>query len=377
MDFTTLTVEALKHLSIIAGSYGLAIILLTVAVRLMLWPLNVSQQRSMKQMQTLQPKMKLIQDRYKNDPQTMQRKMMEFYKEHKFNPMAGCLPLLLQMPVFILLYSALNSPQFIEIAGNSHFLFINRLDATLRGQVGRPFDGTFNVSKNDFFTITKHIKLQSGKDVLKEDAKFFNTKDALKVQGEVVPGQKIDFKIRIDDINENFTVLKKVTGAEADITDRATREAEKVTFVRQGDNLIASVPTVVTKTQFNFDVLILILIFGASMYVSQKVMMASNKNVSMDPTQESMQKTMGAMMPIMLTGTFIFFPIPAGILLYLVASNIIQVLQTVIINKQLEIEETKKKNAKAADIANAKPIESKEVKTIETDATSTESETKK
>lgn len=371
MDFTTLTVEALKHLSVIAGSYGMAIILLTVAIRVALWPLNVSQQRSMKQMQTLQPKMKLIQDRYKNDPQTMQRKMMEFYKEHKFNPMAGCLPLLLQMPVFILLYSALNSPQFIEIAGNSKFLFINRLDATLRGQVGRPFDGTFNVSKNDVFTITKHIKLVSGKDVIQEDAKFFNTKDALKVQGDIVPGQKIDFKIRIDDINENFSVLKKVTKAEADITDRITREAEKVTFVRQGDNLIASVPTVKTKNQFNLDVLILVLIFGASMFASQKIMMATNKSMSTDPTQEAMQKSMGTMMPIMLTGTFIFFPIPAGILLYLVSSNIIQVLQTVIINKQLEIEEANIKKAKGIDLSNAKPIESKEVITVESESETT------
>lgn len=55
-----------------------------------MWPLSVSQQRSMKMMQTLQPKLKAIQDRYKSDPQTMQRKMMEFYKDHKFNPMSGC-----------------------------------------------------------------------------------------------------------------------------------------------------------------------------------------------------------------------------------------------------------------------------------------------
>lgn len=370
MDFTTLTVEALKHLSVIAGSYGMAIILLTVAIRVALWPLNVSQQRSMKQMQTLQPKMKLIQDRYKNDPQTMQRKMMEFYKEHKFNPMAGCLPLLLQMPVFILLYSALNSGQFIEIAGNSKFLFINSLNETLRGQVGRPFDGTFNVSKNDVFTITKHIKLYTDKEVI-EDAKFFDAKDALKVQGDIVPGQNIDFKIRLDDINQNFSVLKKVTKAEADVTDRITREAEKITFIRQGDNLIASVPTAVTKKQFHVDVLILILIFGASMFVSQKIMMATNKSTSTDPTQEAMQRSMGTMMPIMLTGTFIFFQIPAGILLYLVSSNIIQVLQTVIINKQLEIEEANVKKAKGVDISNAKPIQSKEVTTVESESETT------
>ena len=132
MDFTTLTIELLKGLAHVVGNYGFAIILLTVIIRLAMWPLNVSQQRSMKMMQNLQPKIKAIQDRYKNDPQKMQQKLMEFYKEHKFNPMGGCLPLLIQMPIFILLYSALMSPQFISLAGHSKFLFVNRLDTTLR-----------------------------------------------------------------------------------------------------------------------------------------------------------------------------------------------------------------------------------------------------
>ena len=121
MDFVTLTIDILKTLSIVGG-FGVGIILLTIIVRMLMWPLGVSQQRSMRTMQLLQPKMKAIQDRYKSDPEVMQRKMMEFYKEHKFNPMAGCLPLLIQMPIFILLYSSLMSPQFIQLAGDSPFL---------------------------------------------------------------------------------------------------------------------------------------------------------------------------------------------------------------------------------------------------------------
>ena len=136
----------------------MGIIALTVIIRLALWPTSVSQQRSMKTMQLLQPKMKAIQDRYKNDPQTAQRKMMEFYKEHNFNPMAGCLPMLIQLPIFILLYSSLMSPQFISMAGQSNFLFINRLDATLKGNAGVSNDGKFSVSPNDKFTVGKKIK---------------------------------------------------------------------------------------------------------------------------------------------------------------------------------------------------------------------------
>ena len=85
MDFTTLTIEALKMLAQFVGNYGLAIVALTIIIRMILWPLNVNQQRSMRQMQTLQPKLKAIQERYKNDPQKMQQKMMEFYKENNIS----------------------------------------------------------------------------------------------------------------------------------------------------------------------------------------------------------------------------------------------------------------------------------------------------
>ena len=105
------------------------------------------------------------------------------------------------------------------------------------------------------------------------------------------------------------------------------------------------------------------------MFLSQKIMMASNK-APMDPQQEAMQKTMGTMMPVMLTATFLFFPIPAGVLLYLISSNVVMVGQTIIINKQLEKEDGIKKAAKSATVNNAelaksKPVKAKEVKNIE------------
>ena len=130
MDFITITIEILKSLSIIGG-FGVGIILLTVLVRLAMWPLGVSQQRSMRTMQMLQPKMKAIQERYKNDPQQMQTKMMEFYKEHKFNPMAGCLPLLIQMPVLFALFTLLrNLPNYFSDGTFSFFNILPDLTTT-------------------------------------------------------------------------------------------------------------------------------------------------------------------------------------------------------------------------------------------------------
>lgn len=340
MDFTALTVDLLKLLNNITGSYGLAIIALTIIVRVCLWPLGVSQQRSMRAMQILQPKMKQIQDRYKNDPQTMQKKMMEFYKEHKFNPMSGCLPLLIQMPIFILLYAALISPQFIQEAGNSHFLFIDRLDKTLRGSAGTSYDKVLSVTPGDKFVVYKKVKVFLGDDEL--DNVKINSKNAIKVQGDITPGQEIDLKINLDDFNLKYSQLDKITNAEIDIQNIKTREVETVNFERRGEIMAATMPTNAPQGQFHVDVFILIVLFAISMFATQKIMMAQNKNVQQDPMQAQMQKMMGTIMPLMIIFMFVIAPIPAGVLLYLVVSNIIQIIQTIVINKQLEKEDSTK-----------------------------------
>ena len=360
MDFTTLTIDVLKMLSI-AGSYGIGIILLTIIVRGLMWPLGLSQQRSMRTMQMLQPKMKAIQERYKSNPQMMQQKMMEFYKEHKFNPMAGCFPLLIQMPIFILLYSTLMSPQFIQMAGDSQFLFIKRLDATLKTSAGISQDGILGVSKYDTFMAGKTAKVY----LKNEDDPLLNVKiekpnKAVEVQGDLVPGEPADFKISLDSLNLKFSQLDQIEKAEIDVTDVQTKETEKLTFERKDGILISSVPTKEVKTSFHYDVLLLIALFAVTMMLSQKAMMAMNKNVQQDPAQAQMQKSMNTFMPIMLTFTFVIIPIPAGVLLYLISSNVFQVIQTVIINKQLEAEDAKKaEKVDDIDLANAKQVKEK------------------
>ncbi len=89
------------------GSYGLAIILLTIIIKLALYPLTQKQLTSMKAMQEIQPKLKKLQDKYKDDPQMLQQKMMELYQKSGVNPLAGCLPLLIQMPILMAMYYAL------------------------------------------------------------------------------------------------------------------------------------------------------------------------------------------------------------------------------------------------------------------------------
>lgn len=89
------------------GSYGLAIILLTIIIKTLLYPLTAKQMQSMKAMQMLQPKMKKLQEKYKDNPQMFQQKMAELYQNAGVNPLAGCLPMLIQMPILMGMYYAL------------------------------------------------------------------------------------------------------------------------------------------------------------------------------------------------------------------------------------------------------------------------------
>lgn len=105
----------------LTGSYGWAILLLTLVVKLMLLPLALKQTRSMAAMQELQPEMKKLQEKYANDKQTLNQEMMKLYQTHQVNPIAGCLPMLLQFPIFIALFYTVGGS--VEMYGES-FYFI-------------------------------------------------------------------------------------------------------------------------------------------------------------------------------------------------------------------------------------------------------------
>jgi YidC/Oxa1 family membrane protein insertase len=359
VDFITLTIDFLGMLAKFVGNWGLAIILLTIIVRGAMWHLNVQQQRSMKMMQSLQPKMKAIQDRYQSNPQVMQQKMMEFYKEHKFNPMGGCLPLLIQMPIFILLYSALISPQFIQVAGDQHFLFVKSLATTMRATAGISNNGVLGAAKGDNLILGNTATIYLPDETIK-NVKIKDPAKAVEIQGELTPGEDVDLAVSLDHINLKFSQQDQIEKAELTVTNSNIRENETIEFVRDGGYLKATVPTIPVSKQLHFDVVALILLFAITMVISQKVMMAINKTDSADPTQQALQKSMGTFMPLMIIATFVIIPIPAGVLLYLITSNVIQIIQTVIINKQIDKENEQKKEAVGDDeLKNAKKVNDK------------------
>ncbi|RDU53687.1 membrane protein insertase YidC [Helicobacter sp. MIT 00-7814] len=117
----------LSYLHDFCGNWGWAIVLLTLVVRILLFPLTFKGMVSMQKLKDIAPKMKEIQTRYKGDPQKMQMHMMELYKKHGANPLGGCLPLLLQIPVFFAIYRVLYNA--IELKNSEWILWIDDLSA--------------------------------------------------------------------------------------------------------------------------------------------------------------------------------------------------------------------------------------------------------
>jgi YidC/Oxa1 family membrane protein insertase len=118
-------------------SWGLSIIALTVVVRMVILPLTFKQVRAMQDMQRHAPELKKLQERYKEDRQRLNEETMKYYKEHSFNPLSSCLPLLLQIPVFITLFEVLrdDGPFHAAVGENEPFLFIPSLTAPAGGVV--------------------------------------------------------------------------------------------------------------------------------------------------------------------------------------------------------------------------------------------------
>jgi YidC/Oxa1 family membrane protein insertase len=131
----------------IVKNYGFSIVILSVAIKVVFTPLTHKSFQSMKKMQELQPQMKSLQEKYKDNPQQLNKEVMELYKKHKANPLGGCLPILIQMPIFIALYQTLG--QSVELRGAPFIFWIKDLaapDKMIVFQQNIPFIGnSFNL----------------------------------------------------------------------------------------------------------------------------------------------------------------------------------------------------------------------------------------
>jgi YidC/Oxa1 family membrane protein insertase len=284
-------------------SYGLAIILLTLAVRILLLPLSIKQTRSMREMAKIQPEVKKIQAKHKGDRQKMNEEMMALYKEHGVNPFGGCGPLLLQFPVLIglfyvirtpLKYMGFTSPPPIEGVGS---IFI------------APFDF---IPKENLTGIMRTLQESRLAADLREHAvsvyDFLGLKLHCSASGILRPPSP--------------TTLDKVSDATRQLNESC------------GSGLGSALPY-----------LVLVLLMGFTTYYQQKQM--QSKQDPNNPQMAQMQM-FAKIMPVMLM--FFAFSFPTGVVLYWLTTNVWTIVQQRIVLQAVPHETPTPKGSKAAEL---------------------------
>lgn len=334
------------------GNYGWAILAVTVLIKIVLYPLTQKQTESMKRMQELQPKTKMIQDkfnkqkeRYKDRPaklkeaqEEFQKEMMEFYQANKVNPMGGCLPMVVQFPILIALFWTFNGSPFKPVSIN---VPIEVIESTAKKEIGtssKPQIFIDNSGNKGRFSLSPgSIKIPVGTTI---DYKILKLEGNAKESPQEIKWETLDtpnyaeLYMNMNDISKILSIEE--AGETAKITANqtgklflhaifpATHSDDNFLFI-QGLGKTGLINPI-TKA-LNVDVLILIILFTLSIWVSGKVTSMTTPPPS-DPSQAEMQKTMQKIMPIMVGGMMLYFPVPAGVLLYFVASGFIQAGQT-------------------------------------------------
>jgi len=343
------------------GSYGWSIIVVTLLVKVILYPLTKHQTESMKKMQALQPRIKILQDRfnqqkekYKDRPAklkeaqaTFQKEMMEFYQTNKVNPLGGCLPMLIQLPILIALFWAFNGSPFKPVAVSAPVEILDQDHALAEKRIGKSKPQIYVDSegrKGRFVITPGEVKIPAGTKV---DYKIF------KLQGNVLdvshkarwqlssspyyvsyaksPDLHELADIEIGESPENAILVTKKPGKffiHALIP--ASSGDESFLFI---SGLGKTGPINPDSGTLNIDVVILVLLFALTIWLSGKVTSGYSPPPA-DPKQAQMQKMMQTMMPPFVAMMILFFPVPAGVLLYFVASGFIQVLQTWLIMRK-------------------------------------------
>ncbi|GAX39072.1 60 kDa inner membrane insertion protein [Tolypothrix sp. NIES-4075] len=329
----------------IVPSYGLAIVALTLIVRFALYPLSAGSIRNMRKMRIVQPlmqkRMAEIKERFKDDPQKQQEEMVNVQKEFG-NPLAGCFPLLVQMPVLLALFATLRGSPF---AGANYNVNLQILPAD---QVERIQPQAFATPPQNIYVADgEHVKVTA---ILPAGNKL-SVGEHTKIQYQTLEGKP--FEALLAEHPETKLIPEwKITKGE----DRVKIDAEgNVEALQPGDVTIqATIPGLAANKGFLFidalgrvgatdpdgtvhwDIVAMIVFFGISLYVSQ--MLSGQNSSGGNPQQDTVNK----ITPVIFSGMFLFFPLPAGVLMYMVIGNIFQTLQTYILSREPLPEELQK-----------------------------------
>lgn len=300
------------------ATLGISIILFTLVTRILLTPLQLSSQRTSRGMSKIQPEMARIQEKYKNktdqaSKMQMSQEMSELYKKYKINPLAGCLPLLIQFPLIIALFNVLRQPA----------QYITKLEQT--------YANITNI-------ITSNVS--NYQDLLSPFAQSVYTNS--RVQYDLA---------NIDQIPQFLSHLSSTQWHEflQSVGPNVSGMIEQALHVKNNYEVFLGMNVVDTPALLMSNGMILAIlvpiIAGASTYIFSKITMAANGTATaaaangQPNTGESMMKTMNIVMPIMTA--FMSYSMPIGLALYWIAGNVIMMGQQWVVNKILTKQDLK------------------------------------
>ena len=274
---------------------GITIILFTIIVRFLLLPLNYKQQKSMYMMQKIQPEIKKIQDKYKGnkDPEVAKKMQIEIstlYRKYNYNPFSGCLPLFIQLPIFISLYFIMkNSYLFVST--------INSLYTEIANQI---------LSTPNYDEVIRPIAIP------------------------LVPrGMVIDFS----QLPDMLKLVNKFSASDWEAIQSGLPSLNISGLLAQKSNIDYFLGINLTETVgISFPKVLFALLSGATTFLSSWII--SRKSKSTDPAIQTQQKVMSIVMPIMMT--FFTISIPVGVALYWIVGNLVQIVQQIILGKYCE-----------------------------------------
>ena len=317
-------------------SYGLAIIALTVVIRIVLFPLSAGSIRSARRMKIAQPVMQKrqaeIKSKYAGDAKRQQEELGKLMNEFG-SPLAGCLPLIVQMPVLFALFATLRGSPFADVPYNINLKILpqDQIAAIEPKPFTSPRHSIFINEKTHFPVVAS---IPSGTKL--------GLEDSLKINLQTTSGNNYSEELAKYDEGSKFLPTWSISkGSEnVKISDEGL-----VTPIKTGDATIeAKIPGLAAKSGFlfikalgqvgfyvdgsvNWDIAALVGAFGLTLLLSQFL---SGQGMPANPQQSTANK----ITPVMITGMFLFFPLPAGVLLYMVVANIFQALQTFLLNQE-------------------------------------------
>jgi YidC/Oxa1 family membrane protein insertase len=317
-------------------SYGLGIIALTLVIRLALFPLSAGSIRNARRMRIAQPVMQQrqadIRSRYANNPQKQQEELGKLMQEFG-SPLAGCLPLLVQMPILFALFATLRGSPFADVP---YTLNIKVVDQEQVAAVeAKPFA---TPSHSIFITETDHVPVIASLPA----GNRLGVGDSATVQLATRTGESLAAVEERLTPSIDLTPQWSVTKGEGVV--RVAQDGT-ITAVAPGDATVeAKIPGLAARSGFlfikalgqvgfltdgqvNWDIAGLVAGFGISLFLSQVL---SGWGMPANPQQA----TANRITPVMITAMFLFFPLPAGVLLYMVVANVFQALQTFLLIRE-------------------------------------------